>query len=334
MSENREENKFNYIFIIPFITILIASFIYFFYIGNFVSFDQTSQRFISILESLKELSPNQNIFIGDSQTREDINCVTIGDGNISCYNLGIEGILPIQIGLISNEIINSSPKRVIIGVSPLFFSESINKNEDIFFFIGEKKVKLDKKFISMLDKDEAKLISLNWFERGLYKRKFILPIYSDIIKNIIYKNNKKIVNTELNKRNNFKNPYIFNTNKPELELKGKINDTNIIKLFEFNSSVREVKAFEYLINNIRINKINITIVEMPINPILEEHISNKSKIDFSNYISKISSEYNISYLDISSNFNKDEFIDLTHLNEKGREKLSKIMKKGGENVIQ
>ena len=75
MSENREENKFNYIFIIPFITILIASFIYFFYIGNFVSFDQTSQRFISILESLKELSPNQ-INIGyldkkDSRLKEE-----------------------------------------------------------------------------------------------------------------------------------------------------------------------------------------------------------------------------------------------------------------------
>ncbi len=325
-----EKNRFNYVYIIPFIVILISSFIYFIYIGSFSGFDQTSQRFIGVLDSFKKVPINNNIFIGDSQIREDIDCISIEKNNLSCYNFAIEGILPIQLALISNEIINSNPKRVIIGVSPLFFSESINKNDNIFFFAGDKKINLDKQVIKMLNHNEVKLISMNWFKKGLYKRKFILPFYLGLIKGIFEKDNKE----NSNNFNNFKNPYIFNKIETNSELKKKLNNTNTIELFKFNNSkIREVDAFKYLISKLRINNIEVTIIEMPLNPIIKEYVNSGSKEEFSLFISKVSKEYNTTYIDISDYFKDDEFIDISHLNEKGRARLSEIIKTGERNVI-
>ena len=73
------------------------------------------------------LRQNKTFFIGDSQIREDIDCILI---NEDCYNLGIEGITPTQIALFEDKLIAAQPKKVIIGLSPLLFNEqlTITKN--------------------------------------------------------------------------------------------------------------------------------------------------------------------------------------------------------------
>lgn len=329
--EIKEKNKINYIFIVPFIAILLSSFIYFNYIGSFNGYDQTSQRFISVLESFKKIPENSNIFIGDSQTREDIDCKLIEKNNISCYNLAVEGILPIQLGLISNEIIKSSPNKVIIGISPLFFSENINKNDDIFFFSGDKETNLDTEVTKMLDNNEAKLVSMNWFEKDLYKRKFIMPFYLSLVKSIFNKNNE----TDLKiSSDNLKDPHIFTKDVSNSELQKKIGNPEVIELFNFNNSkARETESFKYLVKKLSNNGIKVIILEMPLNPIIKNSINKESRKNFSSFITNISKEYNANYLDLSNDFKSEEFIDLSHLNEKGRAKLAEVIRSRKKNVI-
>ena len=123
--------------------------------------------------------------------------------------------------------------------------------------------------------------------------------------------------------NNFKNPYLFTESQSEIKLIEKINNPNIMSIFDiYTSSKRQREAFVYLIKKLRDNDIKVIIIQMPINPLVSKKLNQKYVEDFHNYLKKVSTTYNIPLINLEDNFPKEEFIDLTHLNQQGRENLS------------
>ena len=147
-----EEKTPNTVFLIPIIAIVIGALIYFLFIGSFNNYGTENNRFINLLDSYESMPKNSILFISDSQTREDIDCLVIESelvknhqSNTSCFNLGLAGILPTQLVLEKDLIIKAKPKIIILGVSPLFFNEDVNKNNDLYLFmIIEKELSLKK----------------------------------------------------------------------------------------------------------------------------------------------------------------------------------------------
>lgn len=408
-------NHNNALFIVPILIFIVCLGFFVFFTSSFKDVGDSNFRLIQSLENYQYFN-NSILFIGDSQIREDIDCniieSSIKDSKTpplhkkECYNLGIAGILPLQIALFSDKIISTTPEHVVIGVSPLFFNEEINKNDDFFYFIGkDEQIKSDSDVTGFLTKKEFALYNMHYLERIVYMRKFILPHYvnlikllnnKNIIKNDIQDDNKQDnnninnndnimnnkqednnpdnsninnkstiinngqdekeqnsnnINNDLNynhnittnieshtlspkKLINFKNPHVFSKSQTESKLQLKIKDDNIKKIFtKTYIKKREIDSFEYLIKQLTESNIEVTIIFMPLNPLLTESINTSGIFLYDRYFSDFSLKSNVNYVNLIDEFDSDKFIDLSHLNEKGRTSLSQIIVEGDYNII-
>ncbi len=322
ISLRRESNQksINFLIILVFFIIFISFVIYLFFIYNFKGYDITSTRFLAVTKKIKDIPVNSVFFLGDSQTREDIDCGLIFKKNNPCFNFGIEGISPLQLAFMSNLIAESKPKAVVLTVSPLFFSDKINRNNDLFFFINDEKLKYNNNLVAMLNKDEKAIIFMTPLDKVLYKRKFIMQFYLGVIKSIFIKSQSE------SKIGNFENPYLFNSAQSDEELKNKTEDNNITKLFLYDErSEREIKSFQYLVKSLSSSGIKVVIIEAPLNPLILEKIDNSSSESYFRLLKKIARNSDAAYLNYRNGLTSDNFNDLSHLNEKGREKFSPVI---------
>jgi len=322
-------NNQKIIFLIPVVIFILSTSLYILFIINFDNLGMSNDSFANSLRIFREIPNSSILFLGNSQTRENIDCSYIETKQKACFNFGLAGILPIQLAIQSDIIINSHPDIVVIGVSPLFFNEEINTNNDLFFLLNDfQKVNPDKFIYDRLNQEELKLLTMNKWESALYKRKFILPFYFGLVRQLFYSEEKRKID------NNFKNPYLFTESQSEIKLIEKINNPNIMSIFDiYTSSKRQREAFVYLIKKLRDNDIKVIIIQMPINPLVSKKLNQKYVEDFHNYLKKVSTTYNIPLINLEDNFPKEEFIDLTHLNQQGRENLSQRIARGDYHII-
>ncbi|MBI2135945.1 hypothetical protein HYU06_02660 [Candidatus Woesearchaeota archaeon] len=325
-------NKKIIIFIMPIIILIITSLIYLGFISSFKQFGATNNRFIAVLNKFDTLPEGSLIFIGDSQIREDISCLLIESklNNSECFNLAVEGIIPSQIMPISFLLTATNPKAIVIGVSPLFFYEGVNKNNDLFFFMNNRKgIVIDKFMDNALTKDEKELLFMLPFDKALYKRKFVLQYFLGLLNSFSSK-------TQLRTNpNNFKDPYIYTENQPASQLDKKLNDSAVIGMFDINkSSKRQLDIFGHFLEILSNNKLQVIVVQMPLNPLLTDTLGADSLQNYHSYLSLLSQKYNFTLLNLQDDFAKDDFTDLTHLNSVGRQKLAFNIISGDYHIIQ
>ena len=318
------DGKSKYI-IAPLIALFLSTMIYLSFINSFHNYGPQGTRFANILDAYPQLPEGSILFLGDSQIREGIDCEVIGDDK--CFNLGLAGLLPIQLALEKDRIIKAEPDTVVIGVSAPFFDESINKNDDLFMLLNGH-VEIDDFLLKRLTPEEKDLLMMNYFEKAMYKRKFILPLYFGILKQIMYP-------TEVgpNIVSNFKNPHFFTEQQNIKKLTAKLQDTEIMRIFQIEkSSKRERDSFHYLLRKLKDAGINVIILHMPNNPLTDKVIPESSKKNFNEYLTDLAKTVNVPIINYSG-FDIDDFSDLTHLNQKGSKKLS-LKLRGEENIIQ
>lgn len=317
-------HKKKYVFALPLLAVLLSTAFYIAFITPFNNYGLSNNRFLNILDIYENIEPNSIIFLGDSQVREDIDCAIIN--NKTCFNLGIAGILPLQLALQKDMLIKTKPKKLIFGISPLLFNEDANINKDIFFFINEKKrISIDKPILTRLNPDEKDLLFMGKIDRLLYKKKFILPFYVGLL---------KPASSQLDIATNFKNPGLFIEKQDKDEINKKLNDPEIIRLFDIsNSSKRQRESFVYLLNELTKQNMGIIFIQMPLHPAILRKIDSKSQASYHNYIRKLSSAFNITLIDIEQEFDEQYFNDLTHLNANGRYIISKKIARGDYNII-
>ncbi len=325
-------NKKNNIFIIPIIILILTSLIYFGFISSFKQFGATNNRFIAVLNKFATLPKDSLLFIGDSQIREDIDCLLIElkIKNLGCFNLAVEGILPSQIMPLSFLLSSSNPNTIVIGVSPLLFYEGVNKNNDLFFFMNSKKGIVINKFMEdILNKEEKEILFMSPFDKTLYKRKFILPYYMGLLNSFSRQTQLRTNPT------NFKDPYIYIEDQSISQLNKKLNDQTIIDMFDINkNSKRQIDIFNYFLQTLSNNKQHVIVMQMPLNPLLTDTLDKDSLQNYHNFLSLLSKKYNFTLLNLQDSFTKDDFTDLTHLNSNGRQKLAFNITSGDYHIIQ
>lgn len=317
-------------FILPFIALALSTLLYLMFMSSFNNFGPHGTRFNNILGKYQDISAGSILFIGDSQIQEGIDCTLIErESNETCFNFGLAGLVPMQMALQKDLIIAAKPKKVIIGTSAAFFDESINKNEDLFLLFNDHAVAADQFLWERLNDREKELLSLNYFEKALYKRKLILPLYLGILNNIFNpsKGHPNVVQ-------NFKNPHFFIHQQEYNQLTAKLEDPAITPIFEIEKSARRQRdAFHYFIRELRRSGIEVIVLNMPYHPLVFEQLSPASQRAFNDYLMELSVILNFKLIDLQHQFSAADFTDLTHLNVVGSEKLSSTLVKGDYRVI-
>ncbi|MDP3734737.1 MAG: SGNH/GDSL hydrolase family protein [Nanoarchaeota archaeon] len=318
-------------FILPCIALVVSTVLYLVFINSFDNFGPHGTRFNNILEKYNDLPAGSILFIGDSQIQEGIDCTLIEKESIeTCFNFGLAGLVPMQMALQKDLVIATKPKFVVIGVSAAFFDESINKNEDLFLLLNDHGVAADSFLQERLTDQEKKLLSMNYFEKALYKRKFILPLYVGIFDSLISPSEQ-----HPNVVTNFKNPRFFIHQQQREELTAKLQDPAVRHIFEIEKSARRQRdAFHYFVRELKQAGIEVVVLNMPYHPLVLEQLSPASQQAFNNYLLELSQALNFELIDLQHQFSAADFNDLTHLNAAGSEKLSFSFVKGDDRVIQ
>ena len=313
------KNSKKLVFLVLFAAVIFSTLIYVIFALSFNHLGANTERFSYLMRTIPSIEEWSILAVGDSQVMEDIDCTAIDKVGSECFNLGVAGILPLQLALIKDEIAAKKPGAVLIGVSPLFFQEGVNKNDDLFFVLNNEEKDYNGFLLERFTEEEKNLLSLSKPEQLLYKRKFILSYYMNVVKSLFYKEeaSEKYVVEEL------KTPFQFIKIQSEEELLVKINNHETAALFDIrNSSLREREAFVYLIRSFSEADISVVIVKMPLHPLIHEKVDKEAIMAFDRYIASIEEAYKVAVLDYTSDFAADEFTDLTHLNSEGRDRFS------------
>ncbi len=318
--------------LVPIIALVISTIIYVSFASSFNSLGPESSRFQTILHEYDTLPAESLLFLGDSQIQDGIDCNLIDQiVEEKCFNFGLAGLVPVQLALQKELIISSSPKTVVIGTSAAFYDESMNKNDDLFMVMSQfKKISYDAFLLTKVTEQEKKLLTMNIFQRSLYKRKFILPFYTSLFKQVFFSQE-----VYPNIINNFKNPHFFIHQQPIETLISKLEDPNITQIFEIEKSQkREREAFHYLIAEMKKEGIHVVVIHMPTHPLVWQTVPSSSQETFQQYLEELSDVLNFTLINTQEDFLPEHFTDLTHLNRAGSEHLSKKIVEGEYNIIQ
>jgi hypothetical protein len=319
-----KKNKRILIFITPVLAILFCALCYAFFIASFKGYDATSTRFLKSMDLYAAMPQGSTLFLGDSQIRQAIDCRKIEEAvPVTCYNMGIESMSSLQLAMLHETIINAKPRQVIIGVSPLFFSEGLNNNSDLYFFMGEQGIVVDSGLSAEVHPSEKKLLTMNKISRSLYKRRYILPHYQ----HVLLSRSPNASQTPTPQSQEFKDSFLYTIPQTELELQEKLANPQLVSLFYFNNSIpRQRAALAFLVEDLVRSNITVTVIAMPLYPALASTLPQESLTAYHSFLQNTSVEMNASFVDWSSGFPQEDFIDLTHLNERGRDAFIEKLK--------
>ncbi|PIN73372.1 hypothetical protein COV20_04030 [Candidatus Woesearchaeota archaeon CG10_big_fil_rev_8_21_14_0_10_45_16] len=314
----------------PLLAVLLSTGLYCSFAYNFSQFGAQGNHFVEVLHLYAEVPDGSILFVGDSQIREDVDCTVIEDllkDSPPCFNLGVAGMRPFQVALQKDLIISARPSKVVIGITPASFDETINQNDD-FFMLMSSSVTPSSYLLERLDSDELELISMNRFQRLLYKRKFILPYFLSFL------HRSSSSEAVVPAGNNLKNPHQFEDIQSAEELEQKLQDPKVLGIFSFGDHPRrEREAFAYLTASLKAEGIEVVVVQMPMNPITFNVVPADSLQQYNDYIQGLSEIIGFRLVNIETDFSAEYFTDLTHLNREGSRLLSERIARGEYDVI-
>ncbi len=285
---------------------------------------QKTQGSLFALASFYETqNPHDAIyFLGSSQMRDAINAHSIERqlGNTtSAYNLGFTGDLALRRLAEIDSILGTKPKIIVIGITFHSISDRSHVPEDHLALVSQK-MKTNEKTELFFDQRQHELIDYNWLDRIIFKRKFIFAAIIDIVG----LNRQNEFEDSTNVVGNFKDPFFYNKNQSEEVLKKKLGPkTEMYNTFvvsrEDNSNKRALIEFIRILKG---EKIKVVILDMPIHPLLQKELPEEINQNYQAYINESLLPIVDGYFDFQREYDQSHFLDLTHLNAKGKDDFS------------
>lgn len=294
-----------------------------------------SNRVVNIFNLYRTLEddPQRRIFfIGSSQIEADIDCNLIdklinghGNGysktdsniNVQTYNLGYPADTPLRRLTEVASMSECRPGMIIIGLTYYAVNDtSFNISADDLVLVS-RDMQLDNYSRSLFSTDEIELIDMNPIYREFYQRKFIVPSILNLL--------RVSETSEQEAAKNFKVQPAFSENLTYDLLLIRINNSRDT-LDKYVVSPRENNQKLALNQTLRLlhsKGISVVIINMPLNPLLSDKISNDTRRNYFSYLNLTKS----SYYDYERRYGPQCFSDLTHLNYLGRKAFSEDMAK-------
>jgi hypothetical protein len=289
-----------------------------------------TNRVINIfnLYSNLEAAPHEEIlFIGSSQIEAGIdsnliekliekhqNKIDTGM-NIQVYNLGYPGDTPLRR---LTEIIRLSecrPRMVVIGLTYYALNDtSFNISADDLVLVSGD-IQLDNYSRSLFKAEEIDLIDTSPLYLKYYQRKFIVPSLLDML--------RESETVERDAAKNFKTLPLDSENLTyEMLLIRLKNSRDMLDKYVVGSGENTQKAaLNHTIYLLRSRGFPTLIVNMPLNPVLSQMISEDTRNNYFAFLNSTGSNY----YDYERSYPSQCFSDLTHLNFRGRKEFSEDM---------
>lgn len=269
------------------------------------SYLHATNRVVNIFDFYEHIGGNNNIyFIGTSQIGSDVDTRMIGP---DVYNLGLSSDSPVRRLIELNQLIETTPVAVIIGLSHFGLNDILlNVSQADYIVPVADRIKLDSDSRNIFTEEELKLIDANPI---VYNRKFIRGGLLAFIRR--YPSSPWNVT-------NFTIPENFAKNLTYQELIDNLKELNIVVS---EKDCRQKQALNHTICELRKVGINVMILNMPLNPLLSAKISNDTRKNYFNFLNSTG----VKYYDFETSCSGEYFVDLTHLNDAGRKHFTELL---------
>lgn len=298
-------------------------------VGISIFFIEKSKKYIStdfvrtktIIETLKNNNINKEIiFFGSSVCMSAIDGKVLSSENKNVLNLG-----SYDQNLIESTCFYQDINQNTHSIFQCITIEDMIKNE---VMLPEKAIKrlqyynyeLKNETIQLLKPISTNELKISFKNKILASRK--IPIQS--LRNVFRSFFKKgLRNTETIIKNELQSPYHYKNNVSKEKLDFFITSFGPKeKLETFIPSQIKIEILERSRYFFESNNQNYTIILMPKNPVIKNYTSEF----YRNLKSKINNIKDINIIDLSTFLEKEDFIDLIHINKKGRDKITQKLK--------
>jgi len=309
-----------------FLAIIFAFIIYLVFVTALINpWLENNQRELCVLNFYSHnISTNtpKIYFIGTSQIKEGIDCYIIENDlnslnkSFACYNLAVNADSPLRRLTELNSIIKTKPDIVIIGTqfNEIYQGADI---EDSRLMLLSNKIILDNTSSELFDTKQLGLLNLNPIVRDISNRIYIISYLNYITINKLFPNSV----ADYEYRNNFKNPYKNVNNLSTEEKMDKINQSPLVnnsKIAEYYGNTTQKLALKHIIEELRLNNITVIVINMPVDPLKSESISNSTRNNYFSYLDSMG----VIYYDFETRYPSNYFHDITHMNAQGRNVFS------------
>ena len=233
--------------------------------------------------------------------------------DISEYNLAIQGGVPIMHSLQVQNIIDSKPSLVIIGVSYRHLADGNYWIEERVSLVKDRlKIREDSFYLySNYQIDDINSDLSIW-----YSKKFLMSALEYKLTN----SNKSIV-----VKNSVYNDYHgLNYTRPSMqhsyeEIVAAAQDPNNSFRAKITSeSTQNKEALLYMINVLEDAGIPVILINAPLHPLLSENISDESRQNLHDFLDSTG----VTWYDMEFSMNEKYFIDIYHLDDRGALKFT------------
>ncbi len=282
------------------------------------------------LEAQLRIMPCSNdkirIFItGSSQAREDFDIenlnVEFEKAGVVFYNLGISGeAQPIEMFMLRDKLLEKNPKIIIYVPFVGSFYSDYNFRRMRYYF-NPAIIPQMLKYVGV-----TTVISYReYFLDSFLGQIEVLYRYRDLIKGIFIRAVKHYINSG---RRTEPRLFAYTKNKPksyfEMEIgKAKRNKYHFSRYTKINKDL-----FIGFANDVILNGTKLIVITGPTHPLIKKVYDEEIDIAFNQFLSEQAGRFGFIYLsenDLPS-FTEADFIDFTHLNASGRNKLSEFLR--------
>lgn len=298
--------------------------------GNPISDDGI--RLQAQLRIMSDNHENKRVFfVGSSQTREDFDVDHLnslfGEKSVEFFNLGISGAAqPIEMFMIEDSLLKKKPDVIV-------YMPFVGSFYGSYGFAKMKYYFSPKVLPYMFDYLGIKEI----FD---HRYAFIDSFLSEFSLFFKYKNSLKRISVALlssylwGEEKAAPEKFGYHKNKDPIYFKNEIKKSKGKRYDENRYSMLNENLFVLFADNIISNEITFIVVDAPVHPLIKETYKNDIDIEYSSFLLKQSKEIGFVFLEKNTlpKFSKEDFIDFTHLNKQGRDKMTAFIAKYFEQV--
>ena len=272
------------------------------------------------------------VFIGASQTKHGINCQHLESqlSDVSCYNVGAPGDVPYYRISELPIIIQSNPDVVFLEVSPRSLTEISNLHNlenNLYIRYGLAGIHQDENQMSWSNsiRDEDKKYIVNNFMdehhfRTNYRQEILDVRIENLFESIVKKNIKE-------------NNILY---QESIDIKeSKLNEFIFEASWQSSNDSINLDCMKFIINELESNGINVVLYSLPYEPLFIKNLPDGHWDSFNNTVKELVTEKELIYLNYGFEiWTSEEFRDLTHLYGSGIMRLSELLVKDVELIIE
>lgn len=310
-----------YIVIICSVIISFGLFLGLYYIADVDGYLQDNKGIINIYDFYdQKVGKNESavFFIGSSIVRDSIYPYEINSivkkkyPNITAYNLGLSGSIPIERALEIQKIIDSKPSLVVYGITYRSVTDTINYAR---FF------EITKLVYSRLDIRDDCLWLFTEDEKGYFAPLSDLEKKKYLVSAIEYKCGAVHQSINYSYCPVSGSGFLWHLSIPKNTFAEWVNKNGNFRPVITNESTRYKDALIYNVNVLQDAGIPVIILNMPLHPLLSERITDESRANFYSLLN----ETGAVWYDLERDFGDEFFRDGVHANFNGAMKFAPRM---------